>query len=78
VHNIFSVRDGWRGLKKQTLSAVAEHRISSKDLLVGFNIPADWAEIRKRFNTSTEPAVSPLEPLEAFNIPVPDMTQSAG
>jgi hypothetical protein len=52
--------------------AAAEHRISSEDLLVGFNIPADWAEIRKRFNASTDPAVSPLEPLEAFNIPVSD------
>jgi hypothetical protein len=24
-----------------------EHRISCKDLLVGFNIPADWAAYRR-------------------------------
>jgi len=32
--------------KEKTPFAAAEHRISSKDLLDGFNIPADWALIQ--------------------------------
>ena len=45
VHNI-QLLEGLSGRKRKTPFAASEHRKSSKDLLVGFNIPADWAEIR--------------------------------
>src|SRR6266700_2840452 len=44
--------------KKATLSAAAEHPISSKRSTDGFNNPADWALSQ----SNDEGAVSPLEP----------------
>jgi hypothetical protein len=46
VHNISRLLKYFAAGKEKTLFAAAEHRNDSKDLLDGFNIPADWALIR--------------------------------
>jgi len=46
VHNRCGARKHSVGGKVKTLFGPYAHRKSSKDLLVGFNIPADWVGIR--------------------------------
>jgi len=46
VHNIPRLLRQFAARKEKTPFAAVEHRISCKDLLDGFNIPADWALIQ--------------------------------